>query len=395
MDTISIISIYFLQLYTIVSLILNVISKKMNTGFHICLLLISWTSSICAQSKFFKNIYVRADVNYGLIIPEYKHFLYLVDKPIVGTEFSIAKKTTGKTIWEQSYKYPEFGLTFLYTTLGNQKVFGNEIAVFPYVQSFLIRKERFQLTNQFGFGIGYATKKFDLETNYQNISVGSHLNIHFNYKLGTRFKLTDKFSINAGLAFSHYSNANMAEPNLGVNLFTAFTGINYTPGAKTEFIKSEWAAHEKQHEFAFVYALGGKHTRALQSTVYITSSLSTEYKFHWKRKIHIGGGLDLFYDSSTEAEMGSPGKSEYKPIYEFRTGVHFSQELVYDKFSFILQEGIYVGLTDRVDNKRMYNRGIIRWKFNDHFMMHISMKSHLHILDYPELGFAYFFIHKK
>jgi hypothetical protein len=48
-----------------------------------------------------------------------------------------------------------------------------------------------------------------------------------------------------------------------------------------------------------------------------------------------------------------------------------------------------------VNGKRMYNRGILRWKINPHWMMSISMKSHLHILDYPELGFGYYFIRKK
>lgn len=352
-------------------------------------------SSLFSQTKFSQNLSTRVDAHYGFVLPEYKHFTYLVEKPITSFDLSLLKKTTGKTIWEQAYKYPEYGLTISFSTLGNQSVFGNEIAIFPFAQVFLIRKQKFQLSNQFGLGLGYATKKFDLETNYENISVGSHFNIHFNYKLGTRFRITDKFSLNTGLSFSHYSNANMAEPNLGVNLFTAFAGINYAIGEQTEFTKSEIIQHNPKYEFAFIYAPGGKHTRALQSTVFFTSSLSTEYKYHWKRKFHIGGGLDLFYDSSTKTEMSSPGKNDYKPIYDFRSGIHFSQELVYDRFSFILQEGIYIGLTNKVDKSVMYNRAILRWKFNDHFLMSISMKSHLHILDYPELGFGYFFTRTK
>lgn len=342
-----------------------------------------------------KNLSLRFDGHYGFILPEYQHFNYLVEKPIVGFELSLSKKTTGKTSWEQAYKYPEFGLTFSFSTLGNQKVFGEEFAVYPYFQSFLIRKKKFQLTNQFGLGLGYATKKFDLESNFENISVGSHLNIHFNFKLSSRFMLTERLSVNAGLSFNHYSNANMAEPNLGVNMFTAFTGINYAIGEQTPFTTSTLPIPEKKHEVALIVAAGGKHTRALQSTVYFTSSLSGEYKFHWKRKLHIGGGLDLFYDSSTKTEMNVPGAETYKSKYDFRTGIHFSQELVYDRFSFVLQEGFYIGMTDHVSKKTMYNRAILRWKFNETFLLSFSMKSHLHVLDYPELGFGYFFTAKK
>jgi hypothetical protein len=347
------------------------------------------------SQKQANNLSLRFDGNYGFVLPEYQHFNYLVQKPIVGFELSLSKKTTGKTIWEQAYKYPEFGLTFSFSTLGNQNVFGEEFALYPYFQSYLIRKKKFQLTNQFGLGLGYATKKFDLESNFENISVGSHLNIHFNFKLSSRYILTERLSLNTGLSFSHYSNANMAEPNLGVNMFTAFTGINYSIGEQTPFTTSTLPIPEKKHEVALIIAGGGKHTRALQSIVYFTSSLSGEYKFHWKRKLHVGGGLDLFYDSSTKTEMSVTGAEAYKSMYDFRTGIHLSQELVYDRFSFILQEGIYIGLTDHVSKKTMYNRAILRWKFNETFLLSFSMKSHLHILDYPELGFGYFLTSKK
>lgn len=347
-----------------------------------------------SQSKFTDNLSLRLDAHYGFILPEYSNFNLLINKPSLGFEFSIEKKTTGKTFWEQVYKYPEFGLSFFFITLGNKNVLGNEFAIYPYVKTFLIRKKRFQLSNQFGLGAGYATKRFDLETNYQQIAIGSKLNVHFNYKLGTQFKLTNRLLLNAGISFSHFSNANMSEPNLGINLVTGFAGLNYALSEPNKFSTNVIPEHQPKHELALIYAAGGKHTRALQSTVYFTSSLSAEYKFHWKRKFHFGGGLDLFYDSSTKVEMG-PDNPDYKSIYDFRTGFHLSQEFVYDRFSFILQEGIYVGLVDQVDKSVMYNRAILRWKFSYRFLISVSMKSHLHILDYPELGFGYYFIKKK
>lgn len=363
----------------------------------IILLLILINSSFKseAQSSFFKNTLIRTDFHYGFVLPEYQNINYLVTKPINSFEISFIKKSTGKNHWEQIYKYPEVGVTCSFTTLGNKAVFGDEFGLFPFVQTYLIRKQKFQLTHQFGIGIGYATKKFDINTNYENISVGSHLNVHFNVKLGTKIVLTDKMSFNSGLSFSHFSNANMAEPNLGLNMFTAYAGLNYALGEQSEFTKMELEKHKPKHEFAFIYAFGGKHTRALQTTTYFTSSFSTEYKFHWKRKIDIGGGLDLFYDSSTKVEMNSPTSETYQSIYDLRTGIHFSQEVVYNNFSFILQEGFYVGLTDHVNQKRMYNRGILRYKFNNLFLVSFSMKSHFNILDYPEIGFGYFFTREK
>lgn len=378
------------------SIYLNQNQDTLNYSIKIILFFIlthvSFTS--IAQSTLLKNSLIRADIHYGFVLPEYKNFNYLINKPVTGFELSFIKKTTGKNSWENIYKYPEYGVTYSFTTLGNKDVFGYEMGLFPFVQTYLIRKKRFQLTHQFGIGVGYVTKKFDINSNYENISIGSHFNIHFNFKLGTKIQLTDKISFNSGLSFSHFSNANMAEPNLGINLFTAYTGLNYALGEQSELKKLEIEKHEPKHEFAFIYAAGGKHTRALQLTAYFTSSFSAEYKFQWKRKFHFGGGLDLFYDSSTKVEMSSPTSEAYQSIYDLRSGIHFSQEIVYNRFSFILQEGYYVGLTDHVNHKGMYNRGILRWKF-DRYLVSVSMKSHLYILDYPEIGFGYYFTRKR
>lgn len=365
----------------------------LNTFLFIPLIFISSLSE--GQSNFSKNLLLRADLHYGFIIPEYKHFVYQVNKPVTAVEISLSKKTTGKTFWSQIYKYPEYGVSLLFSTQGNYEIFGNEIAIYPYLKSFLIRKKRFQLSTQFGLGFGYATKEFNLETNYENVSIGSHSNIHFNFKLGSSWILNERFSLNSGLSFSHYSNANMAEPNLGVNSFTAYTGINCAIGPQTEFTKTELIQHKTKHEFAFMYNAGGKHTRALQSDIYFTSSVSAEYKYHIKRKLHIGAGLDMFYDSSTEIEMGATGETAYKPADDFRTGFHISQELVYDRFSFILQEGLYVGLVDKVNNSFFYNRAFFRWKINSHLLINLGVRSHLHILDYPEIGFGYYFTSEK
>ncbi|MFN5912037.1 MAG: acyloxyacyl hydrolase [Bacteroidota bacterium] len=337
-----------------------------------------------------ENLSLRVEGNGGVLVPEYQLFNQFAKDYIYGVEISLEKQSSGKRESDQIFNYPAFGGTLLYSTLGNDDVFGQELALYGYFLNHFIRKERFQLNHQFGLGLGYATKRFDLADNFQNVAVGSHLNIHFNYKIGVACKLSEKIRITSGLSFTHYSNANMAEPNLGLNWLSIYLGSYYALGKEIIEPRRELTDFKGSNEFAIVAAAGGKHTRALQSTIYFTSSLSAEYRRHISRKIRLGAGMDLFYDSSTETEMSVPGKPTYKPIHDFRTGIHLSQEIAYDRFSFILQEGIYIGLRNTVDTGRqMYNRGIIRYKINDQLLVHISMKSHLHILDYPEIGFGY------
>ena len=91
------------------------------------------------QSEHKKNLAIRADMHYGLVIPEYKHFTYLVNKPVVSAEISLLRQSIGRSDWEQLYKFPEAGLTLQFTTLGNNDVFGHEFGIFPYVLTPFIR----------------------------------------------------------------------------------------------------------------------------------------------------------------------------------------------------------------------------------------------------------------
>jgi hypothetical protein len=345
---------------------------------------------IWGQGKLSNNALMSLSFNHGFVIPEYSNITYSANQPIFSTQAAWIKRTTGKKLVEQLYRFPEYGFSLSYTSLGNPSVFGHEVALYPFFRTFFVRNKRSAFYHQFGFGLGYASKKFNLVSNPDNISVGSHLNMHFDYQLGYRYSLNETWGLETSLRFAHFSNANMAEPNLGLNLLYANLGIVHSFGKQDPIQRSAIPSVVHAHEFAFIYAAGGKHTRALQSKVYFTSSMSLEYKYHAFHKFHFGAGADVFFDASTETELSINPNSTYHSIDNFSSGVHLSQEIVFDRFSFILQEGFHLGLKDKVHTSPMYNRAIIRWKINDHFLLHVSMKSHLHILDYPELGFGYY-----
>ena len=346
---------------------------------------------ITAQPGFLDDLYVTATYHKGFVLPEYKYFLYIVEDPVQSLGLNFSRRTTGKNDWEQLYSYPEYGLTVFYSTLGNDNVYGSEIALLPFFNYPIFSKKRVSVDNQIGLGISYVTRKFDLEDNYQNIAVGSKLNMHFNLRLEVKIQVLKRYQLHTGLSFDHFSNANMQEPNIGINYITSYAGIGFLVGNSSHPQVHELTPHRKDHGLELIYSFGAKHTRAFQSTTFFTSSGTVEFKWDLFRVFHVGVGADLFYDSSTETEMQALHRTGFKDYYDFRTGLHLSQEFVYNRVSLIVQEGIYLFLTDRVNNKIMYNRGIVRYKISDHWFVGISMKSHLHILDYPELGLGYRF----
>ena len=356
---------------------------------HILILIFSLIAiKAKAQSKFIDDLELMINLHTGYNIPEYSMFTYLTEDYIHSVDLSIIKSTTGKNQWEQIFKYPQYGLSLFYSSLGNDDVFGREISTNLFFKVNLIYKEKFKLYNQLGVGLGYVNKVFDLNDNYMNVAVGSHVNLHFNYRLGCNFEFIKKTKINLGISFDHFSNANTSEPNLGINYLTAFAGLSYTIGRISDKQIQIIKPHIKKNNFEIIYNLGLKNSRALKAQKYFTSSLSFEVKRESFRAFYLGLGLDLFYDSSVRDQLISAEK-DYNTFDSFQTGIHFSQTLVYNKLSLTIQEGVYMLLTEKVGEHIMYNRGIIRYQVNKKFSVRLSMKSHLHILDYPEFGIGY------
>ena len=352
-----------------------------------CILLVQ--SEILAQEKFTDNLSLTANYHQGVIIPEYTNIGYLVQEKVGSVSLNISKKTSGKTDWEQVYKYPEYGISVLYSTLGNEKVHGREIGLFPYFGLNIISRKKFTLYNQTGFGMGYITRKFDLKNNYLNIAVGSHLNFHVNFKFGASYEIAKKIRLHTGVSFDHFSNGNLSNPNLGLNFVTLYSGVGYLVGSATDRTKREMERYKRSHHYELIFSPGMKHPRVNSPKYYFTSSLTFEYKWKPFRAVHFGVGGDLFFDSSSKIEMGTANGTDFKKSDNFRSGIHVSQEFVYSRLSIIFQEGVYVVLTDHVNQNVMYNRGIVRFRPMDNFFVQISMKSHLNILDYPELGLGF------
>ena len=315
-------------------------------------------------------------------------FTYITNDYIHSIDFSIVKETSGENEWEQIFNYPEFGLSLFYSSLGNDEIFGREFSINPFFRTNIIYKERFKLYNQIGVGLSYVNKKFDAENNYLNVAIGSNINLHFNLRFGVNYNIYNKLAINLGLSFDHLSNANTSEPNLGINYITAYTGLSYLIGQRTTKQKTVFNPHIKKNYFNIVTNIGGKYSRALSSKKYVTASISFEAKRECYKAFHLGIGADIFYDNSVEDQLLDAGK-EYKSVDSFQTGLHFSQKIVYNRLSLTIQEGLYIGLLEKVENYRIYNRGIISYQINKKISIRLAMKSHLHILDYPEFGFAY------
>ncbi len=343
-----------------------------------------------AQTKFTDNLNGMLNFHYGYNLPEYPFITSITESPIKSVDFCLFKETAGNNLWEQLYHYPAYGISFFYSTLGNDKVFGREFGLTYFYKVYFITKNHFRLFNRAGIGLSYVNRKFDLKNNYLNVAIASNVNIHFNFGFGADYEISDKLRLTSGLSFDHLSNGNTSEPNLGLNYLTGYGGLIFSLGAKTEKKTHQIETHVKENSFVIFASVGGKHSRALVASYYETSSFSFEFNRSLTRMLHFGLGSDLFYDSSVESSMRK-NKQEYQKKYSINTGIHLSQSIAYNNISFAIQEGVYLFFTEHVGNYPIYNRIVLQYQINHHILVRLAMKTHLHILDFPEIGVGYNF----
>lgn len=344
---------------------------------------------IRAQRDSTRTWQIRANVQHGLLLPEYGFMSAVSDDYVNGFEINVMKLSTGKNIWEHLYRFPSFGVSFYYCTMGSKEHFGEQFTVYPYYALSIIHRNRFDLSYQMGLGVSYATKKYDPDNNYQNLAIGSHFNIHYHADVIAQYKITDRLFVNSGIAFSHISNANLSEPNVGLNFVTGYAGLAWAIGKQKQYTAIKIAPFEPLFTYEVLLNGGMKHTRTFESFQYPAVSISFDAKRRARYKFAFGVGVDFFYDASTEPQMKRLNKP-YRSSDSFTSGIHLSQEFIYNKVSLIVQEGFYLGLTEKLNGYAMYNRAITRYKFSEHFFVNFSLKSHLYILDFPELGIGYY-----
>jgi len=345
--------------------------------------------SFSQDVRFWNNVSVSSHYHYGSVLAEYSSFTYLTTDFVQSVDFFVEKESVGKNPWEEVYGYPTYGIGFFYTTLGNDEIHGRELAVFPFMKFRIFGREKLHFSGLMGLGFGYATKAYNSETNPWNVVIGSKFNIHFQASLLVRYQFVKRLSIDAGLGFAHFSNGNTNEPNIGINNATMTTGLAYRIGDKTPKVTNEFLPVKKHWYFEAGLTVGSKSTRSLQQSRHAVFGLTADVWKPLTRVLSIGVGPDLFFDTSAETEILAKPDAQFSDGDELSSGLHVSVAFRYSKFRLIIQTGAYLLKENAVIDDFIYNRAMLRYDISEKVFAHVAMKSHLHILDYPELGIGY------
>lgn len=358
--------------------------------------LLKYCILICLCSLFIKGFTqelspkfgIKETHHFGAILPHRQIVNEVVEGHTYATELSFYKQTTGKKQWQQVYNYPKVGISALYMDMGNPNELGNAFGIFPFVE-LPLNKAKINWNLKMGYGIGYITKPFNVETNYKNIVIGSHYNALIHLNMGWDVELGKRFNASAGLSIIHFSNGSFKRPNLGVNIVSLNAGLKYGFGGVEEKSVSEISFKEPSWRKQLMVGFGVKEIPPVEGPKYFANTYSFNLIKQTNSKSTFGIGADLFYNSAIRDLIKNKDIDyEGNSLDYFRAGIVGIYGLEFGNISLLIEMGGYL-FTRHKKQGYIYHRVTTRYQINNRLFFNLGLKTHFAVADFIEFGVGF------
>lgn len=316
--------------------------------------------------------------------------LYHLQGHADGVMLSFLKQTHGKDEWHSAYNFPDYGVYLEYQNYNNDFLGKVYAAGVQYNFYFLNRNLKLKLSQ----GIGYATHPYDKVDNSKNKAFGSTLMANTN--IGLFYKkehLLDKFGLQAGFLFTHFSNGRTKSPNSGINSFLLNLGINYDCSKVSNKPRdSRWVKKDFSEPIRYNIVLrsGFNESPVIGSGQHPFYHIGFFVDKRFNRKSALQLGADLFltnsfkdfikYKSIAFPELNIDPNTDYK-----RIGVFVGYELFVNRISLEGQVGYYV-YRPFVNDIAIYDRVGFKYHINNQWFASFSVKTHMFLAEALEFG---------
>jgi len=327
----------------------------------------------------------------GFIYAHTKSLNYLIKNYTSSFELNMNTTTNGSKLWHQIYHFPDIGLSYSYTDFGNPVQLGHANTIYTYILFPAIRRRYFNLSYKCAVGTAWNSEKYDLQNNRYNIVIGSKLNAYLNLNLNFDFRLSQNLKLLAGIGMSHFSNGGTQQPNKGINIFSLQTGLRYQIRKESDILTFDSIPKFiRKNEFSIIYTGGLKTLEPAQTKKYFVSTVSVNAERQFSHKNRFGVGIDVFKDNSRKEYLLEEHIIDPHGKDIFYAGAHASYDLVFGNTSFTIQMGAYFWQKSK-SFENVYHRFGLKYRFSEHWMANITLKTFWASADFAEWGIGYRF----
>ncbi len=368
------------------------------------------TDSLQIKKSFFNDKFIAGSYQNGYVFPTNDFVRGINAENDVIDAFQtftikFIKQTTGTKLWEQNYKYPEYGLGMSVLDFYNPEEIGLPIAFFGYFSAPFLRLEKFIFAYENGFGFAFNWKNYS-PSNLYNHAIGAKQTAYIDLGLRTVFKLSDCLSAEAGFSLSHFSNGRLKVPNLGLNTIAPKFSLHYKINPqKNEWIVNDLPKFKAKNELYLSTFYG------LKNIIYDSLNINLSEKYEGEdftvfgisallnrqigNKSKIGLGFDISYDGSHQTQIaidnGYTEVSDGKLTDNIHISIYPSYELVINKVFLVLQPGFYI-YRDNIENQTpiFYQRVGLKYNFYKHFNVGLNLRAYqFYVSDFIEWNIGY------
>lgn len=352
---------------------------------------------------FFANNYgqenqsiIQTNIAYGSVFKHKNDIAHLITAHPILFQLSYARSSDTITSWRKHMNFPDTGVSFTHQKFGNNIV-GNVTGLTYFSNFYLLNRNA---SNQFNFEVGlgmaYTDSPMTYENNNQNNVLSSDFVFHQYLKWQYRRPhIFNQFGLQAGLTFTHFSNASYKSPNLGINSLFFNIGLNYID-TKPKIvypnrIKSEKFS-EKQPLKYFISAKIGWHEVYEKLGTKPIYSFSAFVAKPFRKFSDLQLGIDYF-NSLSEKQYAEfqyiAGYNHADKIYDHQQiGVFAGYIQYFNKLSFDTQVGYYLYNPLKL-NMDIYEKIGLNYKLDDKFKLGIGLKIHNFRANYTAFELQY------
>ena len=341
---------------------------------------------------------VHGGLQFGFVVPHNSLMEPLISGHSIGGSVRVVKRVTNR-LYSRPYGNPYQGVDFTYINTGNIQQLGQQFALsfwnqFPTNRRIFGERPSNKKFINLGIGLGYTTKIWNLQSNYQAPVLGSHVNAALSIGFDQEIFHTENLQYKLGIRVTHFSNGAFQLPNLGTNTMALTLGVQPLVKPKTPRKDEE---HEilllrllSKYNYSLSYTQGWKEVMQPYGKKYPIHLLSAGWDRRTSRVKHsFGLTADLMFNSSLIPLMENRDgvRPNNRSVFQLGVGPTFCQNFGNTQLRIV--QGIYIW--DKwAETTPVYQRVMVRHAPKDkHWFVQFGLKTHFAKADYGEIGFGY------
>ena len=364
------------------------------------------------KSRIFENASISGMYQQGSVFSTNDFFKYHNNaaEPAELSEFQhfslkYAKQTTGDELWEQLYKYPNWGFGMSVIDFYNPTQIGVPIALYAFMNAPFVRWKKSSFNYELSFGPSFNWQAYDPINNKYNVAIGAGEAFFIDAGLNLVFELDNHLDLITGFSLTHFSNGALKIPNSGINTIAPKIGLKYNLNNRPKLKKQVVPKFNKKNELLITTFIGAKNIvftdsvskdilEQYEGVLYPIFGISATFNRQISYKSKIGFGVNLVYNSSANVKPTIDENS--KPFDgriadKLQISVYPSYELTVHKISLILQPAFYIYRKKGNYLSPVFHQRIgLKYYLSKDIFMGITLRDYsFHVSDFIEWNIGY------